>query len=190
MTNMQKALATNSVVEGLETKYDIQPCFDLNLIPHTSSRSLGHLFDGPDRIHLEVDGYNLGFRLLEWSDEIDRGAERSATDLERLRNIVIEFVSTLCHQFPNCTARIVFDSPRHSFHAVDDRVVVTYSGGSGSDRADRNIVFGVRIASRLNRYDHIIIVSDDRHLTWESTESGARGLSNVEFCNLLKRKVA
>jgi len=190
VTRIQEALATNTVGEGVTSEHDLHPCFDWNLIPHTSSRSLGHLFDGPNRIHLEIDGYNLGFRLLEWSDEIDYRSEQSVTDLEYLRNKVIKFVSTLCHQFPNCTARIVFDSPRHSFHTVDDRVVVTYSGGSGSNRADRNIVFGVRIASKLNRYDHIIIVSDDRHLTWESTEFGARGLSNVEFCNLLKRKVA
>lgn len=112
-------------------------------------------------------------------------------DFQRLINEVTGLVEWLCEQSENCTARIVFDGPNCYHKAINDRVQVVFSGGTGQNRADTIILYDLESHKYSQNCDHIVVITDDHDLGYEAGNMGAKLLGSVEFCNLLSsRKVA
>ena len=115
--------------------------FDLALLAAGDLRGL------PEGGRLEVwDGWNLVL-----------GAKKEARD----RDDLLRQARRKTDDDPSLFVWIVLDGPRAS-SSVDGRVRISYTGGEGSQRADRMVVDYVRMAAWLGLGDRVSVRTNDK----------------------------
>lgn len=132
---------------------ELRSHFDLAL---TAALDLDALPEGGSLVL--VDGWNF---IL--------GANRTAKDPAQLRTHVEKYLA----ENPNDAAWIIFDGPHETTTDVP-RLRVSYTGGTGAQRADRFICDFVRMASFRGLAKRIIVKTRDKTLRREVEKLQAR----------------
>ena len=115
--------------------------FDLALLAAEDLRGL------PDGGRLEVwDGWNLVL-----------GAKKEARD----RDDLVAQARRRTESDPSLFVWVVFDGP-HADSRTEGRVRISYTGGEGSQRADRLVVDYVRMAAWLGLGDKVSVRTNDK----------------------------
>lgn len=122
---------------------ELRTHFDLAL---TAAEDLRHLATGGRFVI--IDGWNF---IL--------GANRTASDPAQLRRHALKYLA----ENPADFVWIVFDGPREAVEQ-GERLRISYTGGTGSQRADRFICDFVRMAAFCGLGDRISVKTRDKAL--------------------------
>ena len=124
-----------------------------------------------------LDGHNILHRVKYLFEKTynNKGypGEKSITYL-------IELLKAYLKNQPECNVRLYLDSPYFSSEKYGDQLTVTYSGGEGDHKADKEIMRYVEtIDSDL--YQNKVVISADNEITDFAKECNAKVLSPMEF---------
>ncbi len=114
-----------------------------------------------------VDGWNA---LLGSASVLTPEERRAAPSAKRDRLCAI--VHSWLDAHPRDIAWIVFDGARADGHA-DDRLRVSFTGGTGAHRADRMICDYLRMRRLSGTAQTILVFTEDADFTREATSLGA-----------------
>lgn len=115
---------------------------------------------------LLLDGHNVLLRSEErYAGLLGPGGEPG----EAARNALAEDADRVARAVPGSEARVFFDAPEASERAATPRVLVVFSGGRGSDRADGRIVDYLRFRKGTKGGPACVLVTDDGGLATRAT---------------------
>jgi hypothetical protein len=128
---------------------------------------------------LMIDGHNLlpMLKPLIGSDYFKVGQGPNAKG----RALLIERVKNLTEMHPLLQADIWFDGPDDQHWSETENLRVWFSGGKGTDRADRRILESLQAEVYRGSQSTRMIVTEDRDLLQKAQECGAIGVSPLEM---------
>jgi len=126
-----------------------------------------------------IDGHNLlpMLKPLIGSDYFKVGQGPNAKG----RALLIERVKNLTEMHPLLQADIWFDGPDDQHWSETENLRVWFSGGKGTDRADRRILESLQAEVYRGSQSKRMIVTEDRDLLQKAQECGAIGVSPLEM---------
>lgn len=123
-----------------------------------------------------IDGYNLIHRLPDLRAEMARGLEAARRRLES-KCLPLQSLSDVRAVY------IIYDGQGEGYQKRSSKLGVIYT--SRKQSADSRILELVRSAEESG--DEIIVVSDDREITWHGRGLGARACACAELESLLSK---
>lgn len=133
-----------------------------------------------------VDGWNAVFDNFRRAQETENGEERAARAKEtvRRRDALVEDAKKYAQSREDVFVWLVFDG-KQAGAVSGERWRVSYTGGSGTQRADRMICDFVRMIRLAGGKTKVTVMTNDRGFKKEAVAAGA----NVAEANALcKRK--
>jgi hypothetical protein len=126
---------------------------------------------------LVVDGHNVLHKL----PTLFRPDYEAGLPGAKARKALESRLLGLCSKYPTLSVHLWFDGPVVEERAVTSNFRIRFSGGSGSDRADRQIVAYLRHlqASALDQLR--VLVSADNEVAHQGQSTGAMVMQPAEF---------
>jgi len=130
---------------------------------------------------LVIDGHNLLFGLNHiFGSEYEDGVPR-----QRARLRLVRIAQKLVQNRPNLRVRISFDGPRANVERIGPNVEVSYSGGTGANRADELITSRLQFKDLRSLDEKVYVVTDDRAIRTEILRSSAKFVPSDLFAILM-----
>jgi len=101
------------------------------------------------------------------------------------RKLLIDRVRILTERQPLIEADVWFDGPVQEDWTESKNLRVWFSGGKGSDRADKKILEGLQSLDFLNKNEFRFLVTEDRDLLHKAKALKAVGVSPIEMWSML-----
>lgn len=101
------------------------------------------------------------------------------------RKLLIDRVRALTDRHPLIEADVWFDGPIEEDWTETENFRVWFSGGKGSDRADKKILEGLESLDFLNKNEFRFLVTEDRDLLHKAKALKAVGVSPIEMWIML-----
>ena len=128
-----------------------------------------------------LDGHNVLFSLKDiFGYDPDSGAPGADA-----RKKLIDAMTALVKDAPQCEVNIFFDGPTYSQEHAATNVKITYSGGEGEHRAD-NAILEIAEYMQQNSPDLTrVLVTDDRDLAKKAKKHKTAGMRIAEFAAIV-----
>ena len=141
------------------------------------------LADGKSCV-LIVDGHNVLHKLNDlFGDSFEHGIPGA-----KAQKALIAKVATICDVHPNLNVKLWFDSPVAHDETIQGNFMVHYSGGTGANRADEQIVAYLNFLNTQSPQPFKALVTEDRDEAAKAQGCGALILSPLEFEVLLEEE--
>ena len=101
------------------------------------------------------------------------------------RKLLIDRVKALTDRHPLIEADVWFDGPIKEDWTETENLRVWFSGGKGSDRADKKILEGLQSLDFLNKNEFRFLVTEDRDLLHKARALKVIGVSPIEMWSML-----
>lgn len=156
------------------------PAIDKDAAEETPAGRLRAALTGRAPAILLVDGHNALFSLQA---RYLPPQLHGVPDREARARLVNDLVAMAAER-PACRVWVVFDGPRQSDSSPAPNVRVSYSGGTGENRADRLLVESVRFFTQGGA-EAVLLATNDGELAARAVRMGARILPPAEMLPLL-----
>jgi hypothetical protein len=158
--------------------------FDKNDIPvETPQQHIEYCLRNAKPLRLMIDGHNMlpKIKPLIGGQYFTEGKGPSIAG----RKLLIDRVRALTDRHPLIEADVWFDGPTEEDWTETENFRVWFSGGKGSDRADKKILEGLESLDFLNRNEFRFLVTEDRDLLHKAKALKAVGVSPIEMWAML-----
>lgn len=158
--------------------------FDKNDIPvDTPQQYIEYCLRNAKPLRLMIDGHNMlpKIKPLIGGQYFTEGKGPSIAG----RKLLIDRVRALTDRHPLIEADVWFDGPIEEDWTETENLRVWFSGGKGSDRADKKILEGLESLDFLNKNEFRFLVTEDRDLLHKAKALKAVGVSPIEMWSML-----
>ena len=158
--------------------------FDKNDIPvETPQQYMEYCLRNAKPLRLMIDGHNMlpKIKPLIGGQYFTEGKGPSIAG----RKLLIDRVRALTDRHPLIEADVWFDGPIEEDWTETENFRVWFSGGKGSDRADKKILEGLESLDFLNKNEFRFLVTEDRDLLHKAKALKAVGVSPIEMWSML-----
>ena len=158
--------------------------FDKNDIPvETPQQYMEYCLRNAKPLRLMIDGHNMlpKIKPLIGGQYFTEGKGPSIAG----RKLLIDRVRALTNRHPLIEADVWFDGPIEEDWTETENLRVWFSGGKGSDRADKKILEGLESLDFLNKNEFRFLVTEDRDLLHKAKALKAVGVSPIEMWSML-----
>ena len=131
---------------------------------------------------LLIDGHNVLHKLTDFFGEsFEQGIPGA-----KAQQALIKKITLICDAHKNLTVKLWFDSPMAHDETIQGNFMVHYSGGTGANRADEQIVAYLNYLNLQSSQLFKALVTDDRDEAAKAEDCGALILSPLEFKVILQ----
>ena len=131
---------------------------------------------------LLIDGHNVLHKLTDFFGEsFEQGIPGA-----KAQQALIKKITSICDAHKNLTVKLWFDSPMAHDETIQGNFMVHYSGGTGANRADEQIVAYLNYLNLQSSQLLKALVTEDRDEAAKAEDCGALILSPLEFKVLLQ----
>lgn len=131
--------------------------------------------------HLLIDGHNVLHQLKPaWGIHFEKTGPG-----KKVRDHFIGKLIELTQNHPKITIDVWFDSPEETYETVNSQLRVKFSGGTGSDRADKKIEADLGYLKAQSKQHDCYVVSADRDVMNISIRLKANTMSPLELFSIL-----
>ena len=131
---------------------------------------------------LLIDGHNVLHKLTDFFGEsFEQGIPGA-----KAQQALIKKITLICDAHKNLTVKLWFDSPMAHDETIQGNFMVHYSGGTGANRADEQIVAYLNYLNLQSSQLFKALVTEDRDEAAKAEDCGALILSPLEFKVLLQ----
>lgn len=131
--------------------------------------------------HLLIDGHNVMHQLKPaWGIHFEKSGPG-----KKVRDHLIGKLSELAKNHPKITIDVWFDSTEETYETVSSQLRVKFSGGTGSDRADKKIEADLSYLKAQSKQHDCYVVSADRDVMNTSIRLKANTMSPLELFSIL-----
>ena len=131
---------------------------------------------------LLIDGHNVLHKLTDFFGESFEQGFPGA----KAQQALIKKITSICDAHKNLTVKLWFDSPMAHDETIQGNFMVHYSGGTGANRADEQIVAYLNYLNLQSSQLFKALVTEDRDEAAKAEDCGALILSPLEFKVLLQ----
>lgn len=131
---------------------------------------------------LLIDGHNVLHKLTDFFGESFEQGFPGA----KAQQALIKKITSMCDAHNNLTVKLWFDSPMAHDETIQGNFMVHYSGGTGANRADEQIVAYLNYLNLQSSQLFKALVTEDRDEAAKAEDCGALILSPLEFKVLLQ----
>jgi predicted RNA-binding protein with PIN domain len=131
--------------------------------------------------HLLIDGHNVMHQLKPaWGIHFEKNGPG-----KKARDHLISKLIELTKNHPKITIDVWFDSPDETYETVNSQLRVKFSGGTGSDRADKKIEADLGHLKAQSKQHDCYVVSADRDVMNSTIRLKANSMSPLELFSIL-----
>ena len=131
--------------------------------------------------HLLIDGHNVLHQLKPaWGIHFEKTGPG-----KKVRDHLISKLIELAKNHPKITIDVWFDSPDETYETLNSQLRVKFSGGTGSDRADKKIETDLAFLQAQSKERDCYVVSADRDVMNSSIRLKANTMSPLELFSIL-----